>query len=278
MYALNSVSLDYVTITTFDGTASAAAGDFVETLRAVKGGKRRMQYVGMTGHHETGTAYCGTAMQRGKLHTMLQVSGLLAESAFLKLLRYVANGSARITRIDVQVTIPYGREDWSQAAVFETVRKAAPNRSVSFAESQSGPQGSKLGTVYFGSRTSDRVVRLYEKMGMGDDVYLRFEVEYKGARARAVGHDLAKGLGSTKNLLAYEILRFPHDGVQQQFWKHLEDPLEVKMISEAGNTKRWLLESVLPSLDRFLNDHDANQRQEVADAFWRVLADHLTRD
>jgi len=278
MYALNSPSLDYVTITTFDPTASKAMGDFVEPLKAVKDGKRRLQYVGMSGHHETGTAFVGTAMQRGKLHTMLQVSGLLSESAFLRLVRYVASGAARITRIDIQVTVPYDREEWSQASVFETVRAAAPNRSVSFAESQSGPQGSKLATVYFGSRQSDRLVRLYEKMGLGEEVYIRFECEYKGGRARAVGHELAKGLETAQNLLAGEILRFPHDGVQRHFGDHLADPLDVKMVSEAGNTKRWLLETVIPSLDRFLNDHDANQRQEVADAFWRVLADHLTRD
>lgn len=278
MYALNSPSLDYITITTFDPTASAAMGDFVEPLRAVKDGKKRMQYVGVSGHHETGTAFAGTAMQRGKTHTMLQVSGLLAESAFLRLARHVASGAARITRIDVQVTIPYDRDDWCQKSVFDVVRAAAPGRSVSFAESQSGPQGSKLATVYFGSRTSDRFVRLYEKMGLGDDVYIRFETEYKGARARAVGHELAKGLESTKNLLAAEILRFPHTGVQAHFGAHLAEPLEIKMVSEAGNTKRWLLETVIPALDRFLNDHSAQQADDVANAFWRLLADHLWKE
>ena len=276
MYNLNVVNLDYLTLTTFTPDIASRMGDYVKDLRAVEGGKKRMQYVGYTGHHESGTAFVGSATQRKRQHHMLQVSGLLSENAFHVFERDIAGGLARITRLDLQLTVEYPRNDWSQAAVFATVRKNAPNRSVSYAESQSGPQGTKLATVYFGSRTSDRVTRLYEKMGMGDEVFLRFETEFKGKRCRAIGQELAKGLSRSENLLAAEILRFPHDGVQLVFIDFILDPRDIKLEKASGNTKRWLLETVIPSLDRFLNDHDATETTEVADLFFRVLVDHLS--
>lgn len=275
MFEVNRVALDWLTLTTFDATAAQAFMLYVADLPHGHKEGKRMQYAGRFAAHELGTAFCGAADQRGKAHVLLQVSGALAHNAYNVLRPHIVNGRCRVTRIDVQVTIPYDRSDWSQAAVFGVVRRARPDRSVSFAESQSGPAGSKLATVYYGSRTSERVTRLYEKPGMGEEVFLRFETEYKGGLARSLGLALAKGHESARNALAAEIAAFPHTGVQNHFRAHMDNPELVRSVSEAGNTKQWLLGQVLPALDRFLNDHDNAHGQDVADAFWRLLADHL---
>lgn len=275
MYTLNEVQLDWLTVTTFDPTASMNCLRFLRELETEPRDAKRMQYVGQVAHHRMGTAFAGYAEQMGKTHTMLQVSGMLAEVAWRYMLSDIAIARARVTRIDIQVTVPYDRAEWCQAAIFDVVRKARPDHSVSFAESHSAPDGGKLATVYFGSRTSDRLVRLYEKPGMGEDVYIRFETEYKGGLAAELGRKLALTPGAAKNVLAAEIFAFPHSGVVAHFDQHLHDPEPVRAVSEAGNTKRWLLRQVIPALDRFLNDHDATaHKDDVMEAFQKLLNAH----
>ena len=275
MYNVNLPALDYLTLTTFDPTAMAAFWSWHSDILHGRKDAKRMQYTGVIAHHETGSAFFGSAEQKGAAHFLLQVSGLLSESAWNALQSQVHEGRARVTRIDLQVTLPYNRNDWSQAAIFETVSKNSPGRSVSFVESQSAPDGGKLATVYYGSRTSDRVTRLYEKPGMGEDVFIRFETEYKAGRARELGRMLATGHDTLKNVLAGEIATFPHDGVRRHFQEHLANPLPVQVQRESGNTKKWLLTQVLPALDRFLNDHNNPHGEDVATAFLRVIMDHI---
>lgn len=276
MYEVNAVSLDYLTLTTFHPIAVAAFWAWHQDIEHGRKDAKRMQYSGVVAHHETGSAFFGSAEQRGQAHTMLQVSGLLAESAWNALQETVHKTQARVTRIDIQVTVPYDRATWSQSGVFEEIRLNAPNRSVSFVESKSAPDGGKLSTVYYGSRTSDRVTRLYEKVGMGEDVFLRFETEYKGARARKLGYELAKGLGNAKNVLAAELAAFPCQSVRLLFLDYIENPRPVKVQRESGNTKKWLLTQVLPALDRFLNDHNSTQHaDDVGQAFFDLLLDHM---
>jgi len=277
MYNVNLAGLDWLTMTSFEAGAYQRWVQYVNELTTEPTEAKRMQYLGVIAHHATGSAFVGTGTQRKMLHTMAQVSGMLAEDAFTRYQGAIYAGHFRVTRLDLQITVEYDRENWSQSALFATLREKHPKRSVSYAESQSGPAGSKLATVYFGSRTSDRIIRIYEKPGMGEDVFLRFEIEYKGARANETAQQIAGDRTLVDALLWHEILRLDVDELTALYDYVFDDtePKNIRIVKESGNTKRWLLDTCLPALDRFLNDHNGTQHHdEVLAAFLRVLDEH----
>lgn len=234
-----------------------------------------MQYEGTISFDRYGTSFFGEGEQKGRNHAMLQVSGSLAESAFSACRTFVLNRRAKVTRLDLQATVEYDRQTHSQADLAEDLRHLSPNRSVSYLESKSGPQGTKLATVYYGSRSSERFVRIYEKPGMGDEVLLRFEVEYKGKRAKAVIVALLADT-SIKSILFGELGKMPKvPALMTLFGRVLSTkPFYTRVVREPGGTERWLKEKVLPSLDRYLASHDEDA-DSMAELFMRVIVEHI---
>jgi len=270
MFYVNVVSLDYLTISTYNPVIVGMARKVVAaSAKRTDADKKRMQYTGELFHNEEGTAFIGSGDQGGTEHHLIQVSGLMADTLFPIFAHPLKTGKAKCTRIDLQITVEYDRESWSQSDLFDVLRSRNPGRSVSYVESQSGPAGSKLATVYFGSRKSDRFLRIYEKMGLGEDVYLRFEVEYKGARANTVASWIdEKG---PKPILANEIARTGYKLIADTF--AIPGPVfNPKLIKPEPQTLKWLREQVAPALDRVLNDHNVNS-DEIADLFRRILDD-----
>lgn len=276
MFEVNRPAIDYLTVTTFDEVAMAAMKMWHDSVQENGKEARRMQYTGDTRADRYGTSFLGAGEQKSMTHAMLQVSGMLAASAFTNLRAQLIAGKLKLTRIDLQVTVEYPRHTWSQADLFSILRDDNEDRVVNYVESKSGPQGTKLATVYYGSRLSERLVRIYEKVGMGDEVLLRFEVEYKGDRARRVSHDLLAG-ATEKAILWGEVLRLPDVyNLRRWFGKCLETtPHTVRVVREPGNTQDWLAQVVAPVLDRYLNQHEEDAL-DMAVLFHRIAAPHLT--
>jgi len=270
MFYLDQPGIDYLTCTTFNPVVFATVRKVVtETARHYDRDRRRLQYTGILGHHEQGSAYCGSGIQKNRDHYLVQISGLWADTLFPLVANHVATGKARCTRIDLQLTVNYDRDSWSQPDLADTLRHDNPRRSVSYLESASGPANSKLGTVYFGSRSSDRFVRVYEKMGLGEDVFLRFEAEFKSPRADVVCKAVDEH--GPWAVLGAEILRVDNADLMRMF-DH--DPnavlVEPQLIRPEPATLKWLRETVAPSLDRAINDHNIDTA-EVEHLFRRIL-------
>lgn len=272
MFQLNSPDIDYLTATTFNPVCLRYARQVViAQARKEDTPKRRMQYTGSLWHHEEGTCYIGTGEQKGIEHHLIQVSGLWADSLWPVLRPFVVGGTANVTRLDLQITCPYTRSTWSQVRLFERL-KAQGRVSVSYRESQSGPAGSTLATVYYGSRQSDRFIRVYEKMGMGEEVFLRFETEYKGHRAKAIA--LALDDTDPAEILWQEVSRVSDMVLESVFLPALgkEERARVEVIKPEPATVKWLIEQVAPALDRVIQDHNIDSTQ-VRELFLRILND-----
>lgn len=276
MFEVNRPALDYLTLTSFNPRAMRAMFEWHEAMTDNHKDAKRMQYVGRMAHDRYGSAFLGVAEQKSMTHSMLQVSGLLAETAWTEMKQFVLAGQCKVTRLDLQVTVDYPRDVWSQSDLADEIRAEMPNRSISYVESRSGPQKSKLATVYVGSRQSDRLYRIYEKLGMADEVLLRFEVEYKGQRAVATANALLAD-ATIKGLLWHEVLLLPDVyNMRRIFGKVLEtSPYAVRVVRDSGNTEEWLKTSVLPALDRYLNQHESNALQ-LAQMFYDVIEPVLT--
>lgn len=277
MYALNQPALDYLTLTTWNPIAMGHVQTWIENREGSKVtlDAKRMQYTGALYATRDGSFFLGEAEQRGQPHFLMQCSGFLADDLLTVAGGMIVGGYVRVTRIDLQLTVEYDRGSWSQAALADAMRQNS-DRSVSYVESKSGPQGSKLATVYFGSRKSDRFFRIYEKMGMGEDVHLRLEVEYKAPRALGVALALLND-PTIGEILADEVDRLPDvRGVRGLFLSPLGNPTAypVKIVKQQPNTVKWLIEQVAPALDRVLNDHNI-PTDDVVQLFYRILQPHL---
>lgn len=275
MFEVNKAQFDWLTVTSFDDKCGGAMYTWHMGVSANQKDSKRLQYQGTTAADRYGSSFFGEGHQRGRRHYMMQVSGSLAESAWTAVQAFTLGGMARVTRLDLQITVEYDRQDHSQEQLAADLRHESPNRSVSYIESRSGPQGTKLATVYYGSRTSERYCRIYEKLGMGDEVLLRFEMEFKGKVAKAVRNALLQGT-SPKAVLFGEYDRMPQVyGLARTFGKVLQTkPYYTRVVREPGGTEVWLKGKVATSLDRYLNSHEEDS-QAMAEHFLKVIEQHL---
>lgn len=276
MFVVDTPHLDYLTLTTFHNPAAQAIADWIAAqAKREEIKQKRMQYEGTTFICEEGTCFVGVAEQSdGRWHALIQCSGMWADSVFAFAQRYIVRKMVRCTRIDVQVTIPhFQRHNQNHMEALAYMLRSQVDRPVSYHESFSGPASSKLSTVYVGSRKSDRFVRIYEKMGLGEDVFLRFEVEYKSPRAQVVAENLGAD-ADRPGILLYEIDRISAD-VLYDFRQRVDgaeawNPIVVK---PEPATAKWLRTQVAPALDRFLNDHNETETEPIRTLFTRILSD-----
>jgi DNA relaxase NicK len=221
-------------------------------------------------HNEAGSIFFGTADQKNRPHYICQVSGLRANDAWNVYAPLAQGQLVRVTRLDPAVTVDLEGREWSQSHLFARLRRFSPTRSISYIESKSGPQGRKLATVYVGSRSSDRMIRIYEKVLGDDSIALRFEVEYKSARAAEVANLLLRSF-RLGNFLRAELDVLNDDPLTKLFCPVLRGAGKRPVVKRTPNkTREWLMEQVRPALMRFLNEH-GNEAHELRYAFLKVL-------
>jgi hypothetical protein len=116
--------------------------------------------------------FIGTGEQKGKRHSVVDISGYCAEHNYQNFLHFDSYYS---TRIDLQVTIP--KPDGIELSeVYKDLKDAKVKTSIIQSEIND--------TLYVGARTSPVFTRLYEKPL--DEMYLRLEFEFKGKVAKAI--------------------------------------------------------------------------------------------
>lgn len=265
---LGGCHLDWLTVTTFERQyidVAATVFNGVEMEAA-----RRLQYEGHQHGNDDGTVFFGQGEQKGRDHYLMQASGLRADSAWSSYRGMVEQGGLRVTRIDIALTVRYDRLSWSQDGLFRALKRRWPKKAISYVESCSGPQGEKLATVYVGSRSSDRLMRVYEKVVGEGDIVLRCEVEFKSKRAQVVARHLLDGVAAAA-ILRHEVERLDVHEVVQVFGRYLhDDGVNPRVVASDGDTERWLVDQVLPALQRWVNSH-GNEAHYVRRAFLAAL-------
>lgn len=160
---------------------------------------------------------------------------------------------AHVTRIDLAVDCPVHMNPYAFYDALETGKAKTSSRKHQIIQSDSG------WTVYVGSRTSEKFLRIYDKQAEAGltDALTRVELECKGDYADAISsYVLEHGLKGTP-----EIIKAFCDFPDYEPWvDHLTSPIVFDGIPKAekrSDTKRWLMESVAPSLAKIVaEDHD----------------------
>lgn len=273
---LYSALLDWLTVTSFedeffkywekrlDGLVSE--GDTKES--------RVLQYDGYMYALPGGTAFLGTAIQKGIYHYMLRLSGYAAEENKEPVYSQARQGYAKATRVDLQVTVEKPGK-WSQWDLLGRLKDAG--RTTGWVESKSF--GDAYETVYVGSRKSERFTRIYVKKS-GKTMLLRYETEYKGRRARAVLKALAR-TETPARFLRHELRKTTRDSMLIELYEPSLSgarPLNIKLAVESSveKTEGWLIGQVLPAFTRHINDHAASGRALAA--FYAACRDAIDVD
>lgn len=271
---IGSVMCDYVRLTSFDDSTGHAFRLYFEQLVERENWKTRdahwMQYFGKLAEH----GFCGGAIQDNRFNHLIHVSGEFANTIYSDFSQY-GSGLLECTRFDVQVTLPMP-EGFSLPSICESLRSVEPslwpgkqNRG-----RKVGPLIDNQGedTLYIGSRESDSFVRIYVKWDDERNYYVRFEVEFKGKRSRAVFSDLRSV--SLFSILSGEFFRLP--SIDCDYWRLLNEffsaPHSVvvpRAVVLEDATYKWFMQSVRPALRRLLASHEYGNRTQLA--LWQII-------
>lgn len=289
MLQVDTVMLDYLTLTTFDPNLGrrwmmiATMDDDLMRGAEFKNA-RRLQYNGRFVNLENGSIFAGRGEQGSRKHWMLQISGSLSHDAMFgwmvsnKLSQEIIprEGEAfSCSRIDLQATvdneevIPKSSALW-QASLFDDVRKKG--KKAAWFEDD-GKHGSSI-TIGINKRAGSRYYRIYPKQAAERDC-MRFEIEYKRDNANRAFNALSEnGESHIKKILSWELKKLDIERLNILFVPlvgTLSQKLP-KLIKQAdSNTVTWLLSICLPSLHRVLTK-EPNARM-IYNAFKGVLDD-----
>jgi len=210
----------------------------------------------------------------GTIHLVWSGSALNAlreQGTSMSDMLHVLNGvGARFTRLDIAA-------DWrdsgtSVAKLAKLIERDLAELKVkrwTFLQSEGGGE-----TLYLGSRFSERMIRIYNKAAQfartapGDfNDWIRVEAELKDRQAEAAAKALIDNTpGSVLAGHLDKVVYFTEYAPWKEFVARLPSPAPV-ILSQRGvtNTDKWLIETVLPTLQKRLKDPG------FADLWWSML-------
>ena len=230
--------------------------------------KKWLQFRGMEFYFTNGSAFAGDAVIKNKDWQALFFSGELCQDALFFFQPLVDMGILECKRIDIQTTINQPK-DWEQIRFLNRmqVKGKKPEMRQSIDKDTSKP----LMTVAVGSRTSEVYARCYQKITNGGELLLRFEGEYKGAKAVSVLADMKKYSPST--MLLHHVQKLRDEQLETAFANsfHGISPHNARpQVRTRDKRREWLLTACLPAFAEFVNSHDDDG--EVQAAFLEVLS------
>lgn len=264
---INKPLIDYLTITTASENEAEEIwnGSFIGVEHEIE---KRFNYTGSSFYDSGGNWFLGEGVQDGEKHFMLQVSGEAAEVAFLYYNHLVIDGTANCSRIDVQRTIEKP-ENWSQSDLILKCEEQGLKPEVRRSHGEYG----ELVTVYTGKRTSGRMNRTYEKETKDGERFIRFETEFGRHYAKAVFTEIATGKATRQAFINGEVMRRKSVGMFEAFKvdgsSYTPKP---KVKKEQSKTGKWILNTVLPCLVKYKNQHDHDPK------IIQMVIDALTQD
>jgi len=190
-----------------------------------------------------------------------------------RLTGFVAGSKASTSRVDIAfdlfgfgINVPRLYTDWKGGKLKANCRKAKP-----YTEGVMNKDGSvtEATTVYFGSRESEVMVRVYEKgkeQGVSLD-WTRFELEIKGDKAKVAMADMYRlGVG----VVGKQMLRDYFSVMPYKFWKQLTQGESVALTSvgrKMTEREAWIRNVVFPVL-----------REEIAKEWDSLTETGMTRE
>lgn len=254
--------VDWLTLTTYSLEA-------VNELFYIHTGRRDMSgiadkgqfrnYRGVIAHH----ALFASGRQGEATHYLVKASGSAAHDLAVSLANCLLWESFTATRIDFQVTAPGDLDGLSVRDSIARIQAANHRGRPAKITTILG----KTDTVYIGSRSSDRLVRIYQKLGDGAEIpdAVRFEVELKGDLAKIALADIMSGRVRVCDRLAWEWNRLPIDRNHDSLAMITSTLAASKAVEIGAPIRRkpatmvWLETTVSSAINKLAVDHDNQQ-------------------
>lgn len=176
----------------------------------------------------------------------------LARMAIPDLLRFVHEAGGSVTRLDIAVDV------FHQWDIRELKRAAdAKEWDCKVKKKPVLLDGEGL-TLYIGSRTSEKFLRIYDKAAESGTpfAWTRIELECKAEFARGVfGHLVMNGWDRIPNLIR-GFCDFNKNAAWRKEMMNTHPALSIPKAERHSDTDTWLLTSVMPSLVKRLNESE----------------------
>lgn len=271
---LDKVLVDWVTLTgkahqdiiDVFGDFSLTRNDWTHTAP-----QKWLQWQGELRSYGDGSVFTGMAEINKEDWMVVRASGELSQEVLTQFFELTERGVMRVTRIDTQVTV-IEPDGWGQINLCN--RLYASGKNAQFLGSIDGYSGRKLETVGVGSRTSETFTRIYEKITDGGVKLLRLETEYKGEKARALVTDLE--FKTITQQMKWHVQSLRDDKLEAVYANALHgiSPHNSKAKAHVSSKKKkWLLNTVLPSFEEYINNH--SEDGVVLQAFLAVIDEVL---
>lgn len=195
--------------------------------------------------------YTGRALQKSHLNELLQlVSGL----------------QASVTRIDIAVDVP-------EKIDIETLYGMARNKQW-VCKTRTSPKlvRSTGDTMYVGSRTSEKFMRVYDKQAESGTEFpwTRIELECKSEFARGIAkYIIQEGLQDIPNIIK-GFCDFPDNEEWSRVMACPTPPVSFPKTERHSDTDTWLLMGVMPTLVRRVMESEDFEKR--FDERWAMLA------
>lgn len=272
---VNTAACDYITLTTFHRPTFRDVLNVILTKEEMEEASKASipRYAGMRATFPSGSVFYGEGVQAdGHAHWVIVASGGISDRV-----AFAVSGfefpELRVTRVDFQITLE--KPNWYRARNFADSLSSGEWNGRSRRPQLIENDGND--TVYIGSYGSDRFSRCYVKEGE----WLRFEAVAKGEYAMAAWRRYKQvPTLAPAGIIVSELRRLPADPVKDLFGNALRgassiDVTKQKPVKILSKTYIWLVRSVVPAINKLLNDHEAAGMTEQL--LRDILADHESR-
>lgn len=287
LFYINKPAIDYLSLTTY-GTPLfefwynrfTIEGDWIKDENYTK----FENYTGVKVDRDNmGTVFIGEGVQRNKNHYLMYVSSHLSEVLFSDIVRMrrelrqaerEGEFSINCTRLDIQCTIksPPGWSQWDLEERLHTTGHLVHS-------SASMSKNREFRTVYVGAGGSDRLLRIYQKMDDNDELFLRFEIQYRNNKTGGYAYQAwstirQQGEVGKAGILHNELITLGDSHLTDVFGPAImsvsDDPIKLKReYSRSMTTRNWFTGQVIPALSRYVDENPFDA--ELVDMFARVL-------
>jgi len=171
----------------------------------------------------------------------------------------VVKRRGNVTRLDIQVTVsePDGYDAY---ALYDQLRAGASTTTII--------EGATGSTVYVGSRMSDKMLRVYQKVDGEGKKLLRAEFELKRDMAKEVTNQLRAGESLT--LMYNYLIGKTGNGFLVETFTVGDTVSPVKCKKPKPNTVIWFLDTVIPSLAK-LKEADRDGYNDVVSGIRDII-------
>lgn len=259
----SEIGVDWLTLTTYSLEAFNELYYIHASTRDQTGIKEKGSF-----RNYRGVMFGGALWASGKqgqaMHYLVKASGARAHDLAVSLAACLSWESFRASRIDLQVTVPGILDGLSVKRSTESI---IASRHVGRPPKITAILG-ETDTVYIGSRSSERMVRIYQKPAShdGTPARVRFEVELKGDLSAIALRDIMTGRVRIADRLAWEWNRLPVDRAHECLQGITSELAACKSVEPTPppvrplpKTMNWLETVVDASIRKLASDHDCHQ-------------------